>query len=827
MASPLAHHAGKHYLEYASNYSPCHNNKLQPYSNRVELHHSGKDNQNDWLDNDDGNLCNSYSVRYPLHPLLSENCICVVNGNYHEPPQAFAAYGSIQGNEETMVCLCFVCSKHYGVNSCHGETCQKVEWDIEDDANSQSDSSSLSYDHTLLRKNLLRKELFKENVGSHSSESFENLESVNNHSYCSTSTIWDPSLQDELPSVYSGSRESSISNSVTKSTIRKSLKVKSMSKSLQKPSVPAVIPLRPSLFTDVPPTLFFFKTNEEVIPLPAEIRKLLVWKLSTITPIIIRQTVVRTGYQLTRKNSDWVAMWGKHMKSLQFQELKECQKVNHFPGSHNLGRKDNLLRNIRRARNIHGESTYNFLPETYILPKDIRLLRKAWERHIAMPGQLWIVKPPASARGTGIHLINKWNQVPKKQSAIVQKYIVNPYLINGSKFDLRIYVLVSSFNPLRIYIFDNGLVRFASVKYSQSSSSIENKFMHLTNYSINKTNSLYASNESENACEGHKWTLKALWGYLARRNINVERLWENIEDIVIKTIICAESGFNRLIDGNVSSRYMCFELFGFDIMLDANLRPWLLEVNISPSLHSSSKLDTAVKGQLVTDMLNIVGFHIPDKLSAGMQYTLLQKLGLSSKTRRLCLNRVYYQNSLSPEEKTKHDLIEEMGENKLQQFNILDDLTPDDLRHLMQGEDEATRTGHFTRIFPSATSLDYYKLMRVKRYYNALQLAWEIQYNCCRKAGVARLQALCRKGTHLKAPKKTSIGKEPVVTVTTPDETESLAEKKPKVKALKLTPVFKIPNRIKVHALTPNKNSPGMTFVKSHRTIRKGCFNCQ
>jgi tubulin polyglutamylase TTLL4 len=69
---------------------------------------------------------------------------------------------------------------------------------------------------------------------------------------------------------------------------------------------------------------------------------------------------------------------------------------------------------------------------------------------------------PASARGTGIKVVHRWAQIPKKRPLVVQKYISQPYLINGSKFDLRLYVLLTSINPLRIYIYDDGLVRFAS-----------------------------------------------------------------------------------------------------------------------------------------------------------------------------------------------------------------------------------------------------------------------------------------------------------------------------------------------------------------------------
>lgn len=72
---------------------------------------------------------------------------------------------------------------------------------------------------------------------------------------------------------------------------------------------------------------------------------------------------------------------------------------------------------------------------------------------------------PASARGIGIKVINKWTQIPRKRPVIVQKYLGRPYLINDSKFDMRIYVYVSSYDPLRIYIFEDGLARFASMKY--------------------------------------------------------------------------------------------------------------------------------------------------------------------------------------------------------------------------------------------------------------------------------------------------------------------------------------------------------------------------
>ena len=61
-------------------------------------------------------------------------------------------------------------------------------------------------------------------------------------------------------------------------------------------------------------------------------------------------------------------------------------------------------------------------------------------------------------------------------------------LIKNKKFDLRVYVVITCINPLRIYMYQEGLVRFASEEYSNNKKIFENQYIHLTNYSINKHN---------------------------------------------------------------------------------------------------------------------------------------------------------------------------------------------------------------------------------------------------------------------------------------------------------------------------------------------------
>ena len=121
------------------------------------------------------------------------------------------------------------------------------------------------------------------------------------------------------------------------------------------------------------------------------------------------------------------------------------------------------------------------------------------------------------SRGRGIYLIDDISEVNVDDLSIVSRYIANPLLINGHKFDLRIYVLVTSVEPLRIYVFKEGLARFATQVYSTQSGQgcKDNKFVHLTNYSINKKSSNYMQGDDlENDDFGFKWSLSAFCKHL-------------------------------------------------------------------------------------------------------------------------------------------------------------------------------------------------------------------------------------------------------------------------------------------------------------------------
>ncbi|CAH0677629.1 unnamed protein product [Spodoptera exigua] len=517
--------------------------------------------------------------------------------------------------------------------------------------------------------------------------------------------------------------------------------------------------LRPSLFPRVPPYLKFIGHEESpCLKIPLPIQKHLKWKLTTITPIVVKKTLTNSGFRLVKSECDtaecpqeetieWIGIWGKHMKSIMFRAIKDGQKMNHFPGTFQIGRKDRLWRNLQKLVAKYGISEFGIMPKTYVLPHDMKLLKHDWEKYAAN-NERWIIKPPASARGTGIKVVSKWTQIPKKRPVVVQRYVSKPYLINGNKFDLRLYVLVTSVHPLRIYLYKDGLARFASVKYNDELASLNDRYMHLTNYSINRLSKNYTPNEDFAACEGHKWTLQTLLQYLkSEKRVDTDSLWNAMKDLVIKTIISGEASISSLTKANITSRYNCYELFGIDVLLDEDLKPWLLEVNISPSLHSASPLDIHVKGPLVTTVLNIAQFQVPVKTNLDM----LSK-DKPHKLSGLPYDSRLYTVYLSKEERDKHIIYTNMEDRELYLRDILSTLTPDDVRHLIQSEDELTQSGDMERIFPTPDTHKYLGFLAGPRYYNRLFDAWETRYGRNREPGLELLRNLCDIGYHLEVP---------------------------------------------------------------------------
>ena len=98
----------------------------------------------------------------------------------------------------------------------------------------------------------------------------------------------------------------------------------------------------------------------------------------------------------------------------------------------------------------------------------------------------------------------------------------------------------------------------------------------------------------------------------------MDLMWSRIFDVIIKTIITGEHYVLAALKKNSTHRNNCFEIFGYDILIDSDLKPWLLEVNLSPSLATDSPLDMTIKANLIADTLNLIGMKKFDRKKESM-----------------------------------------------------------------------------------------------------------------------------------------------------------------------------------------------------------------
>lgn len=413
--------------------------------------------------------------------------------------------------------------------------------------------------------------------------------------------------------------------------------------------------------------------------------------------------VIRTfecaGFKRIEGNN-WNAFWGKP-KQDRVKEMNKYQKTNHFPGCWQLGRKDSLWRNLSRMKRQH-PNDYTFIPNTFLMNCDFN--RFSIIKENSENKALWIMKPCASACGRGIKLINKRSKLKKKTNYLVSEYISNPHLINGFKYDLRLYVLVSCFDPLRIYLHKEGLVRFATEKYSVNAKQLKERYVHLTNFSVNKNSQKFVKNEDaaiENM--GSKWSLSALRKQYEEMGIDDTELWARVKDLVIKTIISAEPYMLHSLNRTPEHRNNCYEIYGFDVLIDSNLKPWLMEVNACPSLSSTSPLDQKIKTTLICDTMNLLGYLPFDK----KKY---------EEDRR---NKIPGSETRKYQPKNFNDIL------GLNEENCLELLSSDDWNVLFETDEEYYRRGLYERIFPLKENVDIYaKFFESQRYNNAIVWRW-------------------------------------------------------------------------------------------------------
>ena len=189
----------------------------------------------------------------------------------------------------------------------------------------------------------------------------------------------------------------------------------------------------------------------------------------------------------TKSNVYWIDVAAIHER---FRSIQPWQMINHFPGMPNIARKNRMGQNLNRMLKMFPRE-YSYYPRTWVLPGELSDFRSQFdEKGHSIGNKIYIIKPDTGCQGRGIFLTRTFDQVPQHENVVAQLYIKKPLLLDGYKFDLRIYVMVCSVKPLRMYLFHDGLVRMCTEVYVKpTKQNIQNVCMHLTNYAVNKHNS--------------------------------------------------------------------------------------------------------------------------------------------------------------------------------------------------------------------------------------------------------------------------------------------------------------------------------------------------
>uniref|UniRef100_A0A8C8JCF7 Tubulin tyrosine ligase-like family, member 7 n=1 Tax=Oncorhynchus tshawytscha TaxID=74940 RepID=A0A8C8JCF7_ONCTS len=374
-------------------------------------------------------------------------------------------------------------------------------------------------------------------------------------------------------------------------------------------------------------------------------------------------------------------------------DLRNYQRINHFPGMGEICRKDCLARNMSKMIKSQPQE-YSFIPKTWIFPaeytqfqnyvKELRRKRKQ---------KTFIVKPANGAMGHGISLIRNCEKLPAQAQDhfIVQEYLDKPFLMEGYKFDLRIYILVTSCDPLRIFLYNDGLVRMGTEKYhTPNEANLSQLYMHLTNYSVNKHNENFERDET--ADKGSKRSIGWFTEFLRMNDYDVAKFWGDVSELVVKTLIVAEPhvlhAYRMCRPGQPpGSDSVCFEVLGFDIILDRKLKPWLLEINRAPSFGTDQKIDYDVKKGVLLNALKLLNIRASDK-----KRNLAQQKAEAQR-------RLYGQGSMkklsaasSEAEKQRHTLERRKEELKEQLTQVR--------KQISREEHEKRHLGNYRRIYP-------------------------------------------------------------------------------------------------------------------------------
>jgi tubulin polyglutamylase TTLL5 len=198
---------------------------------------------------------------------------------------------------------------------------------------------------------------------------------------------------------------------------------------------------------------------------------------------------------------------------------------------------------------------------------------------------------------------------------------------------------------------------------------------------------------------GSKWSLSALRSYFKENGLDFTKTWDKIKDIVIKSVLSVTDEAIEMLDGLGvgKNNNTLFELYGFDVLIDDKLEPWLIEINLNPSLNCDTELDLKVKSCLLTDIFNIIGLT-PYSHVKSMYKSAKEPLTLSEYQ---SIKQIEGRN----DEMEVDGCVDKTNGTGVDE-NISNIININDI--ILYSLDEFSRSKTFNRLFPAGENVDYY-----------------------------------------------------------------------------------------------------------------------
>jgi tetratricopeptide (TPR) repeat protein len=269
-------------------------------------------------------------------------------------------------------------------------------------------------------------------------------------------------------------------------------------------------------------------------------------------------------------------------------------------------------------------------PETFVLPQD----RAALAAFAAGPNPpaFYIVKPVRGSGGQGITVVRDVAEALDRRDVVVQRYIDRPYLIEGRKGHCRIYCLVTSAEPLRAYVYSEGIVRIAPEPYDPSPDKVGGASMHVTNTALHLGRpDLVIDQDPANDDSGAIRSLSALLRRMSADGLDGPATFARIKAQVEWFVrMLAAGGLFARQAASAPPRAFAPKLFGLDILIDAEGDPWIIEMQRTPAAKGAPLVER-INSEMYGSVFRMSHFPLLDD---GLSPELLAQLRADDAARR-------------------------------------------------------------------------------------------------------------------------------------------------------------------------------------------------